>query len=110
MLYVMNNIESIDIDWEEDFTLAQILLSDYSKQFMARKKSKQKKAILITGVHGGIGTELAKQFMSEEFIVIGTDIHQVNDNDHFRHYYDYYFQANLSLPDDVNYLCDRVKK
>lgn len=110
MLYVMSDIESTDIDWEQDFTLAQILLSDYAQQFIKRKSSHQRKAVLITGVMGGIGSELAKQYKSNGFTVIGTDIHKklgrdINENNNS----DYYFNADLSNPDKVIQLCENIK-
>ena len=56
-MFIMNDIESQDIDTEFDFKTTE-LLQDLSIDNI-------KKIVLITGVNGGVGTEIAKKFKSD---------------------------------------------
>ena len=55
-MYIMNDIESFDIDTESDFLIAKTL------DFNFKLKENNKKYVLITGANGGIGKELCKKF------------------------------------------------
>jgi NAD(P)-dependent dehydrogenase (short-subunit alcohol dehydrogenase family)/CMP-N-acetylneuraminic acid synthetase len=63
-LYLMSDLESSDIDTETDFLVAQFL--------HARVRARQR-VVLITGVLGGIGMEMARKFKGEGWRVVGTD-------------------------------------
>ena len=64
-MYTMSNIESQDIDIEDDFILTEMLI----------KKSMEKvnKVVLITGIAGGIGFATGMKFKEEGWTVIGID-------------------------------------
>ncbi len=64
-LFKMNDLESQDIDWPEDFILTEQLM---------RQNNYKDKVILITGINGGIGNCLGKFFMNKKWTVIGLDI------------------------------------
>ena len=59
-LYIMSNTESIDIDYESDFVMAESLYKTL--------QWKNDKIVLITGCDGGIGTELCKTFQKNVFL------------------------------------------
>lgn len=65
-IYVMNDIESSDIDIESDFVLAEQLhkINELNKH----------NYVLITGVNGDIGQAIAKKFKKYNWYVIGLDI------------------------------------
>ena len=64
-MYTMNDIESQDIDIEDDFILTEMLV----------KKSMEKvnKVVLITGIAGGIGFATGMKFKEEGWKVVGID-------------------------------------
>jgi len=64
-MYIMNDIESQDIDVEDDFILTEMLV----------KKSMEKvnKVVLITGIAGGIGFATGMKFKEEGWTVVGID-------------------------------------
>jgi NAD(P)-dependent dehydrogenase (short-subunit alcohol dehydrogenase family)/CMP-N-acetylneuraminic acid synthetase len=86
-LYKMNNIESQDIDIEEDFILTEMLI----------KKSMEKidKVVLITGIAGGIGFATGMKFKEEGWTVVGID-KVVNEK--INNLFDVY---NVNINDDI---------
>lgn len=63
-LFPIDRQESQDIDWEDDFILARLLL-----QLRERKN----KVVLVTGSSGGIGTSICKIFHEDGWIVLAVD-------------------------------------
>lgn len=86
-LYKMNNIESQDIDIEDDFILTEMLI----------KKSMEKvdKVVLITGIAGGIGFATGMKFKEEGWAVVGID-KVVNEK--INNLFDVY---NIDINDDI---------
>lgn len=90
--------ESLDIDWEDDFILAELYLE------RRKLKKNREKIALITGVSGGIGWATAKRFKKEGWTVIGTDLYErdISDKSGDESYpyesypYDRFIQADLS--------------
>jgi len=71
-LYVMEDIESQDIDWEDDFRTTEALVKYRSEL------DKKGKVVLVTGCNGGIGEALCKKFRTEGWEVLGVDIKDPN--------------------------------
>jgi len=67
LIIVMDDLESQDIDTETDFKLAELIGKSYTEK---------NNIVLITGVFGGIGRDIANKFKLNNWIVIGTDLHQ----------------------------------
>jgi NAD(P)-dependent dehydrogenase (short-subunit alcohol dehydrogenase family)/CMP-N-acetylneuraminic acid synthetase len=65
-MYVMNDIESSDIDTETDFILAETLHKE-----LVLNENNQKRVVLVTGASRGIGLEICKKFHKNKWIVIG---------------------------------------
>jgi NAD(P)-dependent dehydrogenase (short-subunit alcohol dehydrogenase family)/CMP-N-acetylneuraminic acid synthetase len=86
-MYIMNDIESQDIDIEDDFVLTEMLV----------KKSMEKvnKVVLITGIAGGIGFATGMKFKEEGWTVVGID-KVVNDK--VNSLFDVY---NVDIQDDL---------
>lgn len=93
-LYKMNDIESTDIDWEDDFKTAELLhIPDI-------------KFLLVTGANGGIGIEICKFFKNKNWHIIGIDLH-----DNTKHkYIDTYFKVNLTNCDDIKSLLNKLER
>ena len=89
-MYKMNNIESQDIDIEDDFILTEMLI----------KKSMEKvdKVVLITGIAGGIGFATGMKFKEEGWTVVGID-KVVNEK--INNLFDVY---NVNINDDIEIL------
>jgi glucose 1-dehydrogenase len=66
-LYVMSDIESQDIDWEDDFKTTDALIR-------YKKINNNDKVVLITGCNGGIGSSLTKKYKTEGWLTFGIDI------------------------------------
>ena len=64
-LFKMNNYESQDIDWNDDFRITETMM---------KHQFNKNKVVLITGINGGIGDFLGNYFKSKDWIVIGLDI------------------------------------
>jgi NAD(P)-dependent dehydrogenase (short-subunit alcohol dehydrogenase family) len=74
-LFIMNDIESSDIDYETDFILTE--------QLIKLKKKSSQKVVLVTGNSGGIGSSIADYFHKKNWIVIGLDLIYKNNVDLF---------------------------
>ena len=77
-MYIMNDIESQDIDIPSDFTIAEVL---HRTLFQ-----KEKKVLLITGINGGIGQEISNKFKSNGWYIVGTDIHTKCSHNNYNRY------------------------
>jgi CMP-N-acetylneuraminic acid synthetase/NAD(P)-dependent dehydrogenase (short-subunit alcohol dehydrogenase family) len=65
-IYIMNDIESSDIDIESDFVMAEEL-----HKYTGLNKDK---VVIVTGVNGDIGQSIVKEFKKYNWITIGIDI------------------------------------
>lgn len=65
LLYPISQLESMDIDWEEDFETVEALM---------RHKKENGKVVLVTGSNGGIGSAISKKFRTEGWLVVGVDL------------------------------------
>jgi len=70
-MYVMNDIESSDIDTETDFILAETLHKQLVLNANHSTPTDDKKVILVTGASRGIGLEICKKFHEMGWIVVG---------------------------------------
>jgi CMP-N-acetylneuraminic acid synthetase/NAD(P)-dependent dehydrogenase (short-subunit alcohol dehydrogenase family) len=86
-LFEMNSIESQDIDWIDDFRLAELM--------MERKNNKDK-VMLISGINGGIGSYLGNYFKEKGWYVIGLDIQKSGDANCNK-----YFKCDLANETDI---------
>jgi NAD(P)-dependent dehydrogenase (short-subunit alcohol dehydrogenase family)/CMP-N-acetylneuraminic acid synthetase len=82
-MFEMSRTESQDIDWEEDFLMAELLLE---------KEENKKKVVVVTGSSGGIGREICKLFHKKGWVVIGID-REEDEND---------FHCTETIQSDVN--------
>ena len=98
-MFVMDDIESSDIDIETDFVIAE----NIHKNLVLNKNSE--KNVLITGANGGIGTELCKKFKKEGWQVIGTSIEDDCKHSHINKY----VKANLTNSQDIKILIENIK-
>lgn len=71
-IYIMDDLESTDIDTESDFKIAELL---YQNIFLPKKL---KTNVIITGICGGIGREIAKKYKELGWYIIGIDISNKN--------------------------------
>ena len=113
-IYIMNDIESTDIDTESDFKLASTLyqlelqnIHKIHKIQEIQETQNGNRIVLITGVNGDIGRAIANQFKSYNWTVIGIDRDNIPDNittiDHF-------ICKNLVLKDSVREIIDAIKE
>ena len=86
-LFKMDNIESQDIDWPEDFSLTETLM---------QKNIDKNKVVLITGINGGIGSCLGQFFMEKKWTVIGLDINETKDSN-----CDFFYKCDLSNEEEI---------
>jgi len=76
MYIIKSRIESLDIDWEEDFQIAEAIYNNKNKN-----KSIKDRYVVITGAAGGIGLATAKYFKEKGWQVIGIDINMINEEE-----------------------------
>lgn len=98
-MFIMSDIESQDIDTESDFLIAQILhkgLNEVNKN--------NNKTVLITGINGGIGSEIAKKYKKNHWNVIGTDI----SSDCSHEYFTTYISTNLINKTDIENMVQKI--
>ena len=98
-MYVMDDIESFDIDTESDFLIAKTL------DFNFKLKENNKKYVLITGANGGIGKELCKKFKTMNWNVYGVDINDNTDNT----YIDEFINLDLTEKGSINQIIESIK-
>ncbi len=97
-MYIMDDIESSDIDIETDFLIAEVLHKQFEKQ--------NNKLVLITGCNGGIGIELCKKFKNQNWIVVGTSRNENNNNK----YLDFFIQQDLLEKDSGKNIILKLKE
>lgn len=98
-IFIMDNIESQDIDTEYDFEVAQLLHKNIED-----KKINSQKNVLITGINGGIGKEIAKIFKKHYWYIIGTDLQENCTHD----YFDRYIKQDLLAENSCKKIIDNI--
>lgn len=96
-LYVMNDIESTDIDTEYDFTIAELLHKSYYEN--------KNKLVLVTGAAGGIGIEICKKFKKKGWVVIGTSRRKEFDSP----FIDHYISADITNETEIQNIIDFIR-
>lgn len=97
-MYIMNDIESSDIDIETDFTIAECLYKNLRLNI--------DKVVLITGAAGGIGLEICKKFKKTGWTVIGTSKRKICNSKHI----DMYISADITKESDIKQIVNSIKK
>jgi glucose 1-dehydrogenase len=95
-IYVMNDIESTDIDTECNFIMAQTL---YQHKLLNKNKT-----VLITGINGDIGQAIASHFKKYNWYVIGIDKNKCLKTEIF----DLFFHKDLTEIDAVKNIIDEI--
>jgi NAD(P)-dependent dehydrogenase (short-subunit alcohol dehydrogenase family) len=101
-LYVMDDIESQDIDWEDDFKTTEALVKYRSNLH------NNGKVVIVTGCNGGIGEALAKKYRTEGWIVVGVDIKKPNFKQNM--YLNSFIELDLTRNDAPDVIYDLVKE
>lgn len=96
-LYSMSDVESVDIDYESDFVIAEVL----HKQL----EWKNDKVVLITGCFGGIGKELCKKFKEIGWVVVGT----CNYSEYNKHV-DFFIEQDLTKKDAATNIVKQIRE
>ncbi len=98
--------ESTDIDWENDFIVAECLMKLRLKTPLIKELHlNQRPTVLITGIKGGIGSVLGKHYIEKGWQVVGLDKGLCQD----RSLSHYYLDIDLTKKDAVSsvpYLLD----
>lgn len=97
-IYIMNDIESTDIDTEDNFILAKSL---YLNQISYKKNN----ILLVTGVNGDIGQAIAKEFKKYNWFVIGIDKDECLNTK----YVDKFFCKDLTEIDAIKNILSEIK-
>lgn len=97
-IYTMNDIESTDIDTEDNFAMAKIL---YNKEIL-----KTNNVVLITGVNGDIGKAIAKQFKDYNWTVVGIDKDKCLNTKHM----DTFICKDLTQPNAIKNIIFDIQK
>ena len=100
-MFVMDDIESSDIDTETDFILAETL----HKELVLNKVSKDR-VVLVTGASRGIGLEICKKFHKQKWTVVG--IARSNDFQHPS--IDTYISKDLTCANSAKEIMDIVQE
>ena len=96
-MYLMTDLESQDIDTENDFILAEIL---YEKNIINKKRK-----VIITGVTGDIGNSIANEFKKNNYYVIGIDkINSKNKN------IDLFYNKDIICKEDFDEIINNIKQ
>ena len=90
MMYVMDDIESQDIDIETDFRVTESLMADLYLN--------HNKVVIITGVCGGIGFATALRFKRNGWIVVGVDI---KEDENVKNSIDMLCKVDISSEDEI---------
>ena len=98
-LFIMNDTESQDIDTEYDFFVAKLLHREINKL-----ENNSSRILLLTGVNGGIGKDIAKKYKDNYWKVIGTDL----SNECVHEYCDTYISCDLTNKENVLYLIQEI--
>jgi NAD(P)-dependent dehydrogenase (short-subunit alcohol dehydrogenase family)/CMP-N-acetylneuraminic acid synthetase len=101
MFNIESRIESLDIDWEDDFIIAEAICNyGYSNN--------PSKYVVVTGALGGIGYECAKYFRSHGWSVIGLDIVELDNcnNNIFK----LFIRCDITAPNISDYLKSEFEK
>jgi len=86
-IYVMNDIESSDIDYESDFIITETLMKLGMKNDTdLLQENKKNKVVIVTGSSGGIGSSIVDYFHKKKWVVIGIDKIFKNNTDMFFEY------------------------
>lgn len=96
-VYVMDDIESSDIDIESDFILAEQLYKHHGVN--------NKNIVLITGVNGDIGQAIAAEFKKYNWFIIGIDI--VEDTN--KTFIDDFIHCDISEPENIEKIIKNLK-
>lgn len=96
-MYVMNDLESQDIDTESDFILSEIL---YEKNILNKKN-----IVLITGIKGDIGSAIVKEFKKNNWYIIGIDKEYCKNDD-----IDIFLHKNIIDKNDFKNIIDFINK
>lgn len=100
-IFVMNDIESSDIDIETDFIIAESI----HKSLVIDNKDKNK-IVLVTGANGGIGSSICEQLKQDGWKVIGTSIDDKTHNKNI----DLYIKADLTKSQDIKNMIRIIEK
>lgn len=98
-MFEMDDIESMDIDIETDFVIAENV---YKNLVLNNNKGK---VVLITGSNGGIGESTCKKFKKEGWTVIGSSYSSKIENN-----IDLFIKADLTKESDIIKVIDNIKK
>jgi NAD(P)-dependent dehydrogenase (short-subunit alcohol dehydrogenase family) len=101
MMYKMSDIESQDIDWEEDFKITEILMEYFDN------KKQNKKIVIVTGALGGIGSKTCVEFKKLGWHVIGTDI-KTDNPETIRHIMDRFILCDLTNSSSLDKLINVI--
>ena len=96
-IYIMDDVESTDIDTESNFLMAKTL-----HQYELLNKDR---VVLITGVNGDIGQAISKQFKKYNWTVIGIDKDECKN----KQYLDTFICKNLTETDSVKNIINNIK-
>ena len=97
-MYIMDDIESSDIDIETDFIIAECLHKTL--------RMNNDKIVLVTGADGGIGIEICKKFKNNGWIVVGTSKSILFDSE----YIDLYMQGDLTSENDIKSIIEGIEQ
>ena len=96
-IYVMNDIESQDIDIHSDFYLAEIL---YKQEININK------VLLITGSNGDIAQSIILNFKRKNWTIVGLDIQEKSSIS----YLDKYYQCNLENQENFIKVINNIRE
>ena len=96
-IHIMNDIESTDIDTENDFLIAKLL----HKNEIIHKSN----VVLITGINGDIGHAIGRYFKENNWLVIGIDKDKCNN----QKYIDTFICKDLTERDAIKNIIHDIK-